>query len=175
MIVEQVADVLGRTATCQGLGREDLRVIAGAGVVKAAAEGDDLMREGEPGSSMALLIEGSVKILKADALGVTRELATVGAGTLLGEMALLECVPRTATVRAASPVRYFEIERATFESLMETESRAAARTILAIARTLSHRQRETNDRLVKILAKAAGGIAPDPAACMQVQVIEVDF
>jgi CRP-like cAMP-binding protein len=170
--VDEVVDLLCRTATCQGLDRDDVRVLAGVGSIRLAREGDDLMREGEPGSSMALLVDGQVRILKAGSDGDLRELAVVGAGTLLGEMALLESAPRTATVRAATPVRYLEIERAAFESLLDTQSRSAAHVILAIARTLSRRQRETNDRLVKLLADAS---AADAGACLQGQVIEVDF
>jgi CRP-like cAMP-binding protein len=174
---DDVISLLSRSESCRDLCHDDLRAIASAGSVRTCAEHDDLMREGEPGRSMILLVVGSVKILKRDDEGLDRELATIGAGAVLGEAALLEAMPRTATVRAATPVRYFEIDREAFERLLDARDPAAVRMVLALARVLARRQRETNEKLAKHLLDASRQTsrATDTGAYLQSLVIEVEF
>ena len=64
--------------------------------------GDALMREGEPGTCFALLVEGQVAITRAAGLEEER-LAVAGPGSVLGELALLRREPRGATVTALRP------------------------------------------------------------------------
>jgi len=66
------------------------------------ASGERLMQEGEAGTCFALLVEGQVEITRATAIG-TEHLAVGGAGSVLGELALLRHEPRGATVTALEP------------------------------------------------------------------------
>lgn len=175
MDVKEVARLLAATDVGRGLSDEDLATIASAGRVETAWEGDEILREGESGESMLLLIDGEVRVLKSDAHGRVRELATLGPGTLLGEIALLEAVPRNATARATKPVRYFEMDRAAFGGLLSAEDRAAVRLLFNLARVLARRQRATNDRLVALLVEAGQrGSLGDVDAFLDGLVIETE-
>lgn len=171
-----IADWLGRTEACRELSREERLALAAAGSVQTGWEGADLMREGDPGDSMLLLLEGEVLVLKDDDAGHVRELARVGPGTLLGETALLERVPRTATVRAVGSVRYFEISRPAFDGLADTHAPVACGTLRGIARSLARRQRLTNERLVRALVEMSqrGIEAPQYDAFLHDLIIELE-
>jgi CRP-like cAMP-binding protein len=154
---------LSRAEICQGLAEAELDAIAQAGQVKIKWNGDELLHEGDVGDSMILLLDGKVSIVKSDVNGRTRELAQLGPGAVLGEIALLEDVPRTATVKALTPVRYFEITRRAFDALLVLESKGATKMLRSIARTLARRQRHANERLVALLVEATQrGVTPPP-------------
>jgi MFS family permease len=71
--------------------------------------GHVLIREGDPGDRFYILAEGRVEVsIRGETVGVQ------GAGGHFGEIALLRSVPRTATVRALTPLRLVAIERERF-------------------------------------------------------------
>ena len=80
-------------------GAEELDLPAGALVV----------REGDPGDRFYVLLDGEVVVSRGG-----QEVRRLGTGDSFGEIALLRDVPRTATVRAVSPVRLVTLRRAEF-------------------------------------------------------------
>ncbi len=86
--------------------------------------GTDLMRDGDPPGSAFVVRSGRLEVLVRGA--VVREL---GAGQVLGELALLTGENRSATVRARRDTALTEIPRDAFEELLETD-RLAARVVL---------------------------------------------
>src|SRR3954451_23479386 len=62
--------------------------------------GDVLMREGEPGREVFLIVNGEVGVSVGEHV-----IGTVGAGEFVGEMVLFERAPRSATVTALTPLR----------------------------------------------------------------------
>jgi len=87
------------------------------------AGGEWIMREGEPGLVYVLLDTGTAEVSRAG-----RPLRTIGPGGGLGEIALMQHVPRTASVRAVGPVTAFSLDRSAFLEAVtgHVESRAAA-------------------------------------------------
>ncbi len=67
--------------------------------------GEVLMREGEPGDDLFCLVEGEVEVLRGAGTPDEQTLNRLGPGAYLGEMAVLDGAPRSATVVAATPVR----------------------------------------------------------------------
>ena len=170
------ASLLARTEICQGLPPKDVATIADAGEIRVAWEGEELMRQGSLGVSMLLLLDGKADVTKSDPDGRSRAIASVGAGTVLGEIALLESVPRSATVKAASPVRYFEIGRKAFDALIAREDATAARLAMGLARTMARRQRATHERLMALLVDAGqrGVASPVIDKFLESLVIELE-
>lgn len=66
--------------------------------------GEPLMRQGDPGDGLYFVTEGRVLIRSVDEAGIFHEITKCGAGSILGEMALLTDEPRTADVVALSTV-----------------------------------------------------------------------
>src|SRR5215213_7342963 len=83
-----------------GLSARELDGLAQMARERRFAAGEDIVRQGEGGIGVYLLIEGQVRMLRERASGEPRELDRVGPGAIFGELALLDEAPRVATVQA---------------------------------------------------------------------------
>jgi len=97
------------------------------------APGDSLFREGEKGEKMYVLLEGEMEILLGDFV-----LETVRQGALIGEMALIDDSPRTASVVARTPCRLAEIDRRRFHFLVQQTPHFATHVMKTLADRLRH-------------------------------------
>jgi MFS family permease len=111
----------------EGLARElaELRVPAGTAVV----------REGEPGDRFYVVAEGDL-----DVSAQGRELRTIGRGEGFGEIALLENVPRTATVTARTDTRLYALDKPSFLASVSSHPRAAGEADRLVRERLPSKQ-----------------------------------
>jgi CRP-like cAMP-binding protein len=107
------ADALGACPFFAGLSRGELLQLAKLTEDLEVDEGKVLTREGQSGSEFFVIIEGEVSVTKGG-----EEIRTLGPGDFFGEIALLEDTPRTATVTAKTPLRFFVLTRQAFRSLL---------------------------------------------------------
>ena len=75
-------------------------------------QGKELMREGETGREFFIILDGTADVRRKGAL-----VTTLGPGGFCGELALIENVPRTATVTATSPIDVLVLTREAFSGL----------------------------------------------------------
>ena len=111
-----------------------------------------LFREGESGEEMFVIQSGTVQITK-HASGEERPLATLGRGEFLGEMAILNGKPRTATAVVLEDARVLVIDAKTLETMIAKNPEIALRLIKKLARRL-----DSADEMIQIL------LNPDPRA-----------
>src|SRR5580693_3871190 len=102
-------------------------------------------REYQPGEVMFVIQSGSVRIAKAIG-GEDKVLAVLGPGEFLGEMAILNGKPRTATATVLEPMRCLVISAPTLESMVARNAEIALRLIKKLAKRL-----DSADSLVEIL------------------------
>jgi CRP/FNR family transcriptional regulator, cyclic AMP receptor protein len=96
--------------------------------------GEMLTREGMPGGQAFLIVEGEAEVtLRGE------QLATVGAGEFVGEMALLDHSPRSATVTAVTPMRVLVMDPGSFWNLLG-QAPVARRVAIDLARRLRELQ-----------------------------------
>src|SRR5438309_2629151 len=95
----QVEEQLAQVPLFASLSKKDLRRISQLATPLQQPAGAVLTREGKVGHEFIIVLEGEVEIRKGDQLVATR-----GPGTYLGEIALIDHRPRTATVVATTPV-----------------------------------------------------------------------
>ncbi|MCD8496764.1 MAG: EAL domain-containing protein [Alphaproteobacteria bacterium] len=76
---------------------------------KSIKAGDIIMRQGEPGHAAYIIESGRVEIVLEQPGGKAQSVGTRGAGTIIGEMAIVDNAPRTATVRAIEDCELLEI------------------------------------------------------------------
>jgi CRP/FNR family transcriptional regulator, cyclic AMP receptor protein len=108
------ADALARSPLFRGLGRRDLVELAKVTEDMEVEAGKALAREGEIGQEFFVIVDGEVTVTKDG-----QELRTLGPGDFFGEIALIwESPRRTATVTAATPLRFFVLTRQSFRSLI---------------------------------------------------------
>ena len=107
------AKALGRCPFFAGLSRSELLEVAKATEDMEVDAGRVLTREGESGREFFVIVDGEVSVTKDGA-----QIRTLGSGDFFGEIALLEDTPRTATVTATMPLRFFVLTRQSFRSLL---------------------------------------------------------
>jgi CRP/FNR family cyclic AMP-dependent transcriptional regulator len=128
---------LGRASLFDGLSRKELTQLARVSEDLDVEPGTVLCREGETGHEFFVIVDGKVKITRKG-----RRLAMRGGGDFVGEIALLEDVPRTATVTAETPVRLFVLTRKDFRHLIDTNPRIERKVLRALARRLAETSRD---------------------------------
>ncbi|HRH89609.1 MAG TPA: cyclic nucleotide-binding domain-containing protein [Rubrivivax sp.] len=117
-------------------------------VERAVASGETIVRQGEPGDSFYVILDGEAEVWAADAAdGVPRLVNSLADGDSFGEEALLAQSSRTATVTMTTPGRLLVLGKADFDALLrppmvEEIAAPAARDMLARreARLLDCRQ-----------------------------------
>lgn len=82
-----------------------------------AGPGTAIIRESDVGSSMIVIVDGSVAVSISDENGRS-DIATLGKGDFVGEMSLMTGAPRAATVTAETPVVALEIDRSAIRPLL---------------------------------------------------------
>ena len=101
--------------------------------------GTTLMREGDDGTSMIVLAEGSISVQRGD-----KVIATLSPGQTLGEMALLDPAPRSATAVASSDGACWELERTALWGMLSEGDEAAIRVLQGLTSTVCARLGEVN-------------------------------
>jgi CRP/FNR family transcriptional regulator, cyclic AMP receptor protein len=110
--------------------KRDLRRIAALAIEREVDAGAELIHEGEPAGEFYVVVDGEVDVRRRG-----RKVARLGAGSFVGEIALLSRSPRTATVVAATPLRVLTISGRDFVALLDT----MPELWLKVARTLADR------------------------------------
>ena len=122
------AEALGRAPLFQGLSRDELQDLAKVTEDLEVEPGRVLCREGERAREFFVIVDGEVAVTKDG-----RELRTLSGGDFFGEIALIEDVPRTATVTARTPLRFFVLTRQSFWSLIEHQPDVERKVLRALA------------------------------------------
>lgn len=114
------------------------------------ADGEVIFNEGEKGDSMYVIQSGKVKITKKTA---SKEivLAEIGSGEILGEMALFDRLPRSATAAASGEARILSIDK---KKLFATISRDPT-LVFKILESMSRRIRGLNENMASLRKQEA--------------------
>jgi predicted acylesterase/phospholipase RssA len=137
------------------------------------------MREGEPGGAVYVLLAGRLRVFVGQPDGTQNAVGEVGAGEVIGEMALLDHQPHSATVKAIRDSQLLEIARDDFERVSHQEpgvALAVARLVVERLGRSIHQQREANrircvalvaatdgNRLNEFAGRLAGALGPQGA------------
>lgn len=113
------------------------------------AAGETLFREGDPGDCLYIVVEGELRVSSGD-----RTLVLLGPGKIVGELALLDPEPRSASVAASRDALLFRIDKEPFDEVMADRPEIA----LGIIRSLARRIRQLG-RTVAGASEAVDGQA----------------
>jgi CRP-like cAMP-binding protein len=134
---------------------EDMEQLAREIAMVDAAAGSTLFEEGDAADGVASIVEGNVEILKRG-----RVLATLGPGTVVGELSLF--VPgasRNATAKARTSIRMMKWSAEDLQDRLVRHERLATAVVADVAFLLAERLGRTTDDLLSVL-DAAGTRLP---------------
>jgi CRP/FNR family transcriptional regulator, cyclic AMP receptor protein len=127
---------LARVPLFDGLSKKHLAQISNLMTPVNLTAGDVLARQGEIGREFVILLEGEVDVARDG-----KVIAVRGAGDYIGEIALLDNQPRTATVTAKTDVAAEVLNRAEFATLLADAPELSSKIVV----TLAHRLAELED------------------------------
>ena len=125
----------------------ELQVLSKSFKLYQVASGAALFSEGDAGDFMALIVEGFVELTKQIDPKGTVTICTEGCGRTVGEMALIDGEPRSATAKFIKSGKVLILARANFESIMTEHPRLGIDLLWRICRVLSQRLRRTTGSL----------------------------
>ena len=95
--------------------------------------GTTLIREGETGRELIVLVDGSAQVTRGG-----KKVTVLGPGDFAGEIALVSAVPRTATIVAATELRALVLSDQAFRVALRRVPSIQAKVLEALARRLAH-------------------------------------
>jgi CRP-like cAMP-binding protein len=139
----ELVNLLSRVEMFSGLNEEQLALLASIFEERTLSQGEVLFEQGAAGDGMGLICEGFVEVVdEASGEAGGRTLVTLGSGQSVGEMALIDRGPRSATARAAGDRTIIAwVGRRAFEQLCESNTAIGYVIMRNIAADLSFRLR----------------------------------
>lgn len=132
-------DTLARVDLFAGLDKKDLQVLTNACQERTYKAGSTLIKQGDTGVGLYVIISGTVHITQTNNPDRAEvDLGTAGPGSVLGEMSLLDDLPRSATVTAVTDVTALLLPVWEFRTTLRNHPDIALR-LLSV---LSHRLRK---------------------------------
>lgn len=149
--MSKVGEVLARMRLFDGMSEEDLQQVEKLVFVNRFNGGDVVCREGDNSDFMCFVVRGKLEISKHGAEGKEVVIAHLRAGDSLGEMALVDHEPRSASVQAVEDSTVIVLTRKGFEHLRKRSPGAANVVLENIARLLSSNLRRTSAQLAQYM------------------------
>ncbi len=132
------------------LSPEEIREIVGAAVKQPIQTGDLLFEQGAEASALYIIQSGEIQVRADSPSGEDIVLAVLGPGSVVGELALIDGGPRSATVEAISDCDVYRLERTAFNALRAQRRPAAYKVILALAAAVDGRRRQSERRIDEV-------------------------
>ncbi len=143
MTTQDMAAQLGRTLLFNGLDQDELRRLAGIAREVTLATGEVLFDQGDESDGLYVVASGIVRIFLTADDGREATVFLSEDGEVIGEMALLDGLPRSAGAAALTDAKLIYIPRTPFLDLLDSSPKLARQIIL----TLCERLRSTNAQI----------------------------
>jgi CRP-like cAMP-binding protein len=131
MAADRKVDALRSVGLFADCSTRELQVIARICTRDQVDKGTVLTKQGDAGRECFVIADGSAAV-EIDG----RNLATIGPGDCVGEMAVLDGGPRTATVTAQSPMTFYVLTAAEFRTLLDASPSILRKVMMSLARRL---------------------------------------
>jgi serine/threonine protein phosphatase PrpC len=143
--------MLGTVPAFSFLSYQELIRVTNVGELVKLPAGNRIWQEGDGGDEMMLVLSGSVEITKNG-----KRLSVLGKGEVLGEMAMIDAAPRSATATTSAATNLLAFPREALFALLREEKELAVKFLWGVTM-------EMNKRLRAVSSQLAGEAAPSPA------------
>lgn len=159
--------MIRRVRAFAGLADDECDAVLGVLRAQRGNPGDTLFREGDPGDALMIVLEGQLVARVRTQTGTDEEVARLGPGEVVGEMAFIDAEPRSATVSTVGGATVLTFTRGALASLKKTAPRVAAaiqrNVLLDVARRLRDAGEKLSDGAAGATPKSLRGEALAPA------------
>jgi CRP-like cAMP-binding protein len=147
MTPAELAELLPPHSVFGACDADELKDLLASGKIQTVRPNETILRQGDDGDALVLVVEGVARVSMVTSNGREIILDYAEPGTVLGEIAVLDGEPRTASAIAHWNGKVLRLSRSAFEGFMERHPKMALRMMREMARRL--RQADTtieNDR-----------------------------
>lgn len=152
---EQAADHLGLVPIFADLQADELPLVAQYLSARHVPAGEFVFREGEKGDFLCFVASGTLDVIKLNQNAQPVVISRLAKGSSIGEMALLDKLRRSASVRACVASELLVLDRDSFERLLESQPGIGIKVLKGIALLLSTNLRKTSDKLAEFMPPLA--------------------
>lgn len=152
MTPEELASLLTERSILSVCTRDELGDLLAISSVCKMKTGEEILAQGEEGNAIVVILAGVARISMIAPNGHEIVLDYAEPGAVIGEIAMLDGAPRTASATAMYTGRYLRVTRAATEAFIERHPKVA----LAMLRDMARRLRETDTTIESDRAFAAG-------------------
>jgi CRP/FNR family transcriptional regulator len=135
-------EVLAQVPLFHNLTKHELQTLSVNCVERDYPTGATLLRQGETGIGLFIITGGKVQISQQAPDGSVRDLGTFERGAVLGEMSLLDDLPRTATAVALEPTRALAIPVWDFRAVLREQPDIAIKLLAIMSQRLRRKELE---------------------------------
>jgi CRP/FNR family cyclic AMP-dependent transcriptional regulator len=147
----QIHALIPKCALLENFSPAEVRLLAHFMDVYRAAAGVEVLREGDGGDFMLMLLSGRVNVQKRDRGNTPQVLASLDAGKTLGEMSMIDGEARFATCVSAEPVTVAVLDRESLARIIVEQPMLGAKILMELVLMLSQRLRATSERLIGMI------------------------
>ena len=151
-MVENIKDMISELAFFDSFESAELEAIAHHLSLRDVEKGEVVFSEGEKGNYMCFVAEGMLNIVKDVDDKKNVVLTAITRGKSLGEMAMVDHSPRSATVIVARPSTLVIMGRQAFDLILEKHPKIGVKLLGGVARLFSLYLRQASGRLADKLA-----------------------
>lgn len=154
VIAEEIFGLVGKSQFFAEFSKDDISILAGYMEVYRAQPGQILIREGDEGDFMVLIVDGEVDILKRSHRAEQQHMTSAGPGMTLGEMSMIDGEPRFATCMASQPTTFAVLTRDNMAKIILDHPGLGSKILVKMVTMLSLRLRQTSARLLRVMEEA---------------------
>ena len=143
--------LLEKSKLGHGLVWQELQTMAGYFDSYEARPGVYICRQADKSDFMSIIFKGRVSIVKSALNHDDKEIASVGPGQTVGEMAMIDREPRSASVVVKNPVLILVLSEEKFDMMAEEVPRLWGKLLLRLAQIMSRRLRQTSGILAEYM------------------------
>ena len=147
----QIHALIPKCTLLENFSPEEVRLFAHFMHVYRGEPGMEIIREGDGGDFMLMLVEGRVEVHKRDRWNTPQLLAVVESGRTLGEMSMIDGEARFATCIAVEPTLIAVLDRESLARIIVEQPLLGAKILMELVLMLSQRLRATSGRLLGLL------------------------
>ena len=114
-----------------------------------APAGTEVIREGDEGDFMLLVLDGGLEIVKKDVRGLPQVMGSAGPGKTLGEMSLIDGAPRFASCVAVEAVEFAVLDRESLSRIIAEEPKVGVKLLMELLMLLNQRLRNVSKQLME--------------------------
>jgi len=156
----QIHELIPKCTLLENFAPAEVRLLARFMQVYRVDPGVEIIREGDGGDFMLMIVDGKVEVHRRDRWNTPQLLAVVEAGRTLGEMSMIDGEARFATCIAVEPALIAVLDRESLARIIVEQPLLGAKILMELVLMLSQRLRATSQRLLGLLNEQPQGTAP---------------